>query len=207
MAIELYSWPRSSGSRVCWALEELGVPYRYVEIDGGKKEHLAPAYLAINPTGKVPALVDDGQRYFETIAILLHLAERYGVGQGLWPAAGSAQRADALSWLVWSGTGLAPPMMEVVYHGSDSPVSYAPADRSAAAAQYNRSQLARMLGALEAQLDGREHLLGASFSLADLACASTLAFGASCGIALDDRPRTAAWLQRCTSRPARARAR
>jgi len=206
MAIELYSWPRSTGTRVGWALEELGAAYRYVEIDPGKKEHLAPAYLAVNPTGKVPALVDDGQRYFETVAILLHLAHRYAVDKGLWPAGGPSQ-ADALSWLVWSGTGLAPPMMEVIYHGTDSPFSYAPADRSGAAAQYNRSQLDRMLRALEAQLAGREYLLGAQFSLADLACSSTLAFGATCGVPLADYPRSAEWLQRCTSRPARVRAR
>ena len=207
MAIELYSWPRSSGSRVCWALEELGVPYRYVEVDGANKANLQPAYLAINPTGKVPALVDDGQRFFETVAILLHLAQKYGMDKGLWPAPGSPQRADAASWLVWSGTGLAPPMMEVVYHGMDSPFSYAPADRSAAAAQYNRSQLDRMLGALQGQLAGREYLTGAQFTMADLACASTLAFGATCGLSLGDYPGTADWLQRCTSRPARSRAR
>lgn len=207
MAIELYSWPRSSGTRVCWALEELGVPYRYVEIDPKQKQQLTPAYLAVNPHGKVPALVDDGQRFFESVAILLHLAHKYAVERGLWPAAGSPQRADALSWLVWSGTELGPRMLDYIYHGMDSPVSYRPQDRSAAAAGYDRSELDRMLRTLEAQLDGRDALVGGAFSLADLACSSALAFGTSLGLALGDHPRTAAWLERCTARPARARAR
>ena len=85
MGIKLYSWPRSSASRVHWALEELGVPFELVTLDRHKGEHQAPAYLAINPNGKVPALVDDGQPYFESLAILLHLGETYGVDRALWP--------------------------------------------------------------------------------------------------------------------------
>ncbi|OGA61907.1 MAG: hypothetical protein A3G81_10010 [Betaproteobacteria bacterium RIFCSPLOWO2_12_FULL_65_14] len=136
MAIELYSWPRSSGTRVAWALEELGVPYKYVELDPKKKEHLAPAYLAVNPHGKVPALVDDGQRFFESGAILLHLGDKYGVAAKLWPAPGGQAHADALCWSVWAIGELQPYLMQVLYHGMDTPVSYRPGDRSKAAAGY-----------------------------------------------------------------------
>ena len=58
MAIRLYSWPHSSGTRVAWALEELGVPYEYIQLDSKKNEHRTPQYLAVNPHGKVPGLVD-----------------------------------------------------------------------------------------------------------------------------------------------------
>ncbi|MEO5671519.1 MAG: glutathione S-transferase family protein [Ramlibacter sp.] len=207
MAVELYSSPRSSGSRVCWALEELGIPYRYVEVDLKKKEHLAPAFLEVNPHGKVPALVDGDQRFFESVAILLHLGSAYGVDKGLWPAPGTAARADALSWTVWSGMELGSFMLQYMYHGMDSPVSYKPADRSVACAAYNKHQFDRCIDALEARLAGRDYLLGASFSLADLAAASTLGFGAMCGLAFDTKPLTCAWVDRCTARPARARAR
>ena len=61
MAIRFYSWPQSSGSRVQWALEELGLPYEYKKIDAQKKEHKSPEYLAIHPNGKVPALVEDDE--------------------------------------------------------------------------------------------------------------------------------------------------
>jgi glutathione S-transferase len=89
----------------------------------------------------------------------------------------------------------------------DSPVSYAPADRSAACAAYNRSQLDRCLGALDARLAGRAAVVGNAFSLADLAVASTLAFGTLCGLTLAGWPHVVAWLERCTSRPARQRER
>src|SRR4051794_34831037 len=101
MAVELYAWPRSTGTRIQWALEELGIAYRYVELDQKKKEHLAPAYLAIHPQGKVPALVDGEQKFFESAAILVHLGTKYGVDKGLWPPSGGQPRADAVSWTVW----------------------------------------------------------------------------------------------------------
>jgi len=207
MTIELYAWPRSSASRITWALAELEVPYRYVELDPARKEQLAPSYLAINPHGKVPALVDGDQRLFESLAILLHLGDKYGVDKDLWPSGSSPQRADALCWTVWSSTELGAFMLQYMYHGMDSPVSYAPRDRSAACAAYNRSQLDRCLGALESRLSDRDYMLGTTFSLVDLAAASTLAFGAMCGLALDGWPRVDAWVRRCTSRPARQQAR
>jgi glutathione S-transferase len=206
MAIELYSWPRSSGTRVSWALEELGVPYKYVELDPKKQEHHAPKFLAINPHGKVPALVDDGQRFFESAAILLHLGEKYGVAKNLWPAPGSQAHADALCWTVWASCELVAYMMQYLYHGLDTPVSYRPQDRSKAAAEYCLSQLGRQLRALEAQLQERDYLFG-GFSLADVAAGSALALGVALGLGLEQYPRTAAWCRRCTDRPAFKRAR
>ena len=206
MTIEFYSWPRSSGTRVAWALEELAVPYKYVEVDRERKEHLSPKYLGVNPHGKVPARVDGDQRFFESGAILLHLGEEYGVEKKLWPAAGGQAHADALCWTVWAMTELAAYMMQYLYHGLDTPISYRPEDRSKASAEYNRSQLNRLLDSLEARLRDRDHLLGA-FSLADVAAASVLALGTKFGLGLERHPRTAAWCKRCTERPAFKRAR
>ena len=91
MSIRLYGWPRSTASRVHWALEELGVKYEFVTLDRKKGENRTPEYLAINPTGKVPGLVDGGQAYFESTAITLHLGETYGAERGLWPKAERAR--------------------------------------------------------------------------------------------------------------------
>jgi glutathione S-transferase len=206
MAIKLYSWPQSSGTRVAWALEELGIPYEYVQLDSKKQEHRSPKYLAVNPHGKVPGLVDGDQSFFESGAILLHLCNKYGVEKKLWPAAGSQARADAVSWTVWATTELGPYMMQYLYHGLDTPVSYKPEDRSKAAAEYNLSQLNRCLDAMEARLGGGEYLLG-GFSLVDVAAASWLAMGTMFGLKLDRHPRVAAWCKRCADRPAFKRAR
>ena len=85
MPIRFYSWPKSSGSRIHWVLEELGLDYEHVRLDRAKQEHRSPAYLAVNPNGKVPALIDGDVRWFESLAILLHLGDTYGVARGLWP--------------------------------------------------------------------------------------------------------------------------
>lgn len=206
MSIELYSWPRSSGTRVAWALEELGVPYKYVELDRRKEEHLSPKYLAVNPHGKVPALVDGNQRFFESAAILVHLGDKYGVDKNLWPAAGGQARADALCWTVWAGTEFGSNMRQYLYHGLDTRISYSPEERSEAAADYALSQLNRNLGALEARLGGGDCLLGA-FTLVDVAVASVLAVGSILGFRLESHPCTAAWYERCTERASFKRAR
>jgi glutathione S-transferase len=203
MAIRFYSWPRSSGTRVHWALEELGIPYESVVLDRTKQEHLTPEYRAISPGGKVPALVDDGQPYFESLAIILHLGDAYGRDRGLWPSGGAAA-AEALCWSVWGLTELNTYMMQYLYHGADTPVSYAPADRSKATAAYNHGQYLRLLDALDARLADREHVLGA-FSLADIPAAATLAFGSLIGGTVEGRRNVEAWLDRCRARPAFAR--
>ena len=206
MAIQLHSWPQSSGTRISWALEELGVPYEFVHVDQKTQAHRAPAFLALNPYGKVPALSDDGVSFFESGAILLHLGHKYGVDRKLWPEGKGQARADALSWTVWGMTELGAHLLQYLYHGLDSPFSFKPEDRSKAAAEYARSQFVRCLDTLEARLDGREHLLG-TFSLVDIACAGWLSFGTMFGASPDGHPRVAAWLKRCTQRPAFVRAR
>jgi glutathione S-transferase len=203
MGIRFYSWPRSSGTRVHWALEELGLEYQYVTLDRAKGEHRTPDYLAINPNGKVPALVDGDQPYFESLAIILHLAETHGPAKGLWPAAGAA-RADALCWSVWGATEVGVYMQQYLYHGLDTPVSYKPQDRSKATAEYNHSQLLRLLDVLNARLEGRDHVLGA-FSLADIPAASSLISGTALGVSLEGRANVERWLARCRERPARQR--
>jgi len=205
MTIKLYSWPQSSGTRIAWALQELGLPYEYVELDPKKQEHRAPGYLALNPHGKVPALVDGNQTFFESGAILLHLGAKYGVEKNLWPADGGQARADAVSWTVWSVAELGPYLMQYLYHGLDTPVSYKSEDRSKAAGEYSLSQFNRQLDVLEARLANHEYLLGA-FSLVDVAVASWLALGTMFGLKLDKHPSVASWCKRCADRPAMKRA-
>lgn len=205
MAITLYSFPKSSGTRVHWALEELGLTYELHTVDRAGGELATPAYRAIHPNGKVPALVDGDEATFESAAILVYLGQKYGVAKGLWPGGGAAA-ATALSWTVWSQTELSPFMMQYAYHGLDTPVSYAPDQRSAATAAYNHKTFEGHLSMIEAQLDGREHLLGGDFTLVDLAVSSVVAFGKLLGASLGERPRTTAWLERCLARPARRRA-
>jgi glutathione S-transferase len=206
MTIKLYSWPMSSGTRIAWALEELELPYQYVLLDAKKQEHRSAEMLAANPHGKVPALVDGELKLFESGAILLYLGSRYAAAKGLWPASKGQVHADAVCWTVWAMTELGNYMMQFLYHGLDTPVSYKAEDRSKAAAAYNRAQLDRLLDALEARLEGRDYLMG-GFSLVDIAAASWLLLGTQLGLPLEGRPRVAMWCRRCADRPAFKRAR
>lgn len=206
MAIKLYSWPQSSGTRVSWALEELGAPYEYVEIDPKKREHRTPQYLAVNPHGKVPAMVDGELTLFESGAIVLYLGDKYGVERKLWPAGAGQARADAVCWTVWAMTELGNYMMQYLYHGLDTPFSYKPEDRSKACAEYNRSQFVRGLDALEARVARTGHILDA-FSLVDIPAASWLMLGTMLGVKLDGHPKVAEWLRGCRERQGCKRAR
>jgi glutathione S-transferase len=206
MAIKLYSWPMSSGTRVAWALEELSVPYELITLDGQKGEHRTPQYLAINPQGKVPALVDDDLNFFDSGAILLYLGDKYGIEKKLWPAGSGQARADAICWTISAMNDLGNNLMQYIYHGLDSPVSYGPADRSKACAEYNRSQYVRWVDGLQTRLQQREYVLD-TFTLADVAIASWLFTGKMLGVTFDSHPRVADWLQRCGERPAFKRAR
>ena len=205
MTIKLYSWPMSSGTRIAWALEELALPYQYVLLDRTKQEHRSGDMLAVNPHGKVPALVDGDLKLFESGAILLYLGSRYGARNDLWPASTEQTQADAVCWTVWAMTELGNYMMQFVYHGLDSPVSYKAEDRSKASAAYNRAQLDRLLDALESRLADRDYLMG-GFSLVDIAAASWLLLGTQLGLSLESHPRVAAWCKRCAERPALKRA-
>jgi glutathione S-transferase len=207
MSIRLYSWPRSSGTRISWALEELVLPYEYVALDAKGGEHRAANHLARHPTGKVPALVDGDQTWFESGAILLHLGDSYGVERGLWPAAGGQPRADATCWTVWAMADLGNYLMQYLYQGLDTPFSYKPEDRSRATAEYNRGQLERCLDAVETRLDRRAHLMGEAFTLVDVACASWLLMGTRLGVSVGGRGRLSTWHDRCAARPAFGRAR
>jgi glutathione S-transferase len=203
--IKLYSWPMSSGTRIAWALEELALPYEYASLDAKKQEHRSTEMLALNPHGKIPVLVDGDLSLFESGAILLYLGSRYGVAKDLWPATGQAQ-ADAVCWTVWAMTELGNYMMQFLYHGLDTPVSYKAEDRSKAAAAYNRAQLDRLLDALEMRLEGSDYVMGA-FSLVDVAAASWLLFGTKVGFQLDSHARVGKWCKRCAERAAFKRAR
>ncbi|MGE3724900.1 MAG: glutathione S-transferase family protein [Candidatus Sericytochromatia bacterium] len=107
--MKLYYNPRSRASIAKWLLDEFQVAYELVPIDFEKKEHKTPAFLEINPAGKLPALLDDGQKIFETVAIGLYLAEKYPEA-GLAPPLGSAERGRFLSLMVFATSQLEPAM-------------------------------------------------------------------------------------------------
>ena len=203
MAMTFYYWPRSSATRVHWALEELGLPYEKKRLKKDQGENRTPEYLALSPMGAIPALVDDGVPFFESLAILIHLGEAHGVEKGLWPRPGTPQAGEALSWTVWSTSELGPARSQVMMHTLDSPFALPPELKSAPLAERARKSYYERIALLNRRLEGREWLVGEGFSLADIASVHWIN-GAQklLGLGLADYPNVAAWAARCTSRPA-----
>lgn len=203
MSITLYYAPMTSSARVHWALEELGVPYEKVRVDLSKGEQKKPEFLRINPNGKVAALVDDGTPMFESLAILIHLGEKYGVAKGLWPAPGSAESAEALTWLVWGTVSLGQSGVTMMLNTSER----VPAEqRNAIQAENAKKALEDCCAILEQKLEGRPYVLGDRFTLVDVANAAPMAFFSRIGLDLTPFPNVAAWVARATQRPGMAAA-
>jgi glutathione S-transferase len=202
MSITFYYAPATSATRVHWALEELGISYEKVRLDLAKGEQKSPEFLRINPNGKVPALVDDGTPMFESLAIIIHLGEKYGVAKSLWPAPGSAQSAEALMWAVWGTVTVGNAGLTLMANTSERVPAEA---RNEVQAVQAKEGLERCLAILETRLEGRAWILGDAFTLVDVATASSVAFFARmAGLGKERFPRTAAWTGRATQRPAMA---
>jgi glutathione S-transferase len=201
MSIVLYYAPMTSATRIHWALEELGVDYEKKKVDLAAGEQKRPEFLALNPNGKVPLLVDDGHPIFEGLAILLHLGERYGVDRGLFPAPGP-ERSEAFQWIAWAHVTLVETLSRLLRNTSDR----FPADeRNEKAGAGARREIAELLGIVDRHLAGREFLVGSTFSLADVALSGFIPFMSRNGVDLAAFERTNAWVARCIARPALAR--
>jgi glutathione S-transferase len=201
MALAYYYTPLGSSTRVTWALEELGLEYEKHRLNLKAKEQRSAAFLAINPNGKVPALVDGDVKLFESQAILLWLGEKYGEAKGLWPAAGTAARADAYVWSTWSTVELLPNLREYMINGTDLPFARAPEKRVKDHAESARATFDEHMKVLEGRLAGREYLLGSHFTLVDCAAASAVAMAANM-VQLPAPQAVTAWAARCQARPA-----
>jgi glutathione S-transferase len=204
MALTFYYAPFSSATRVHVALEELGVPYEKRLVNMVHGENREPAYLAINPHGKVPALVDGAAKLFESLAILIYLGEKYGTERNLWPKLGSPEYAEALSWSVWGTAELMQSVIQHALHTNDELRFALPKEkRSTHVAESAKSMWKHNLDVLEKRLEGRDFILGKHFTLVDTACASVAAAGVLMAkFPLDAHPNVAAWVGRWQSRPA-----
>lgn len=198
MSITLYFAPGTRATRIAFLLEELGVPWEKVTLDLAQREHKAADYLALNPNGVVPALKDGDTVIFESVAIALHLADRFAE-KGLAPPPDSPLRGRYLSWMVWSMTTLEPPIGEV-YLERRKPAE----QQSAAAVDAALARFRSSAQVLEGELTG-PYLLGDSLSAADVMVGCVLAFAGMLGM-LDGHPSLRDYVARIVARPAYRRA-
>ena len=149
MSITFYYNPMSSASRVQLTLAELDIPHEKVFVDLQAKDQRKPEFLKLNPNGKIPTIVVDGQPMFESIAIQIYLGERYGVERGLWPAVGSREHMQALTWLCWAQVSLGTPLFTYMHNASEQVPAEA---RNAVQAERALAELHEALAILDARL-------------------------------------------------------
>lgn len=199
--MKLYYVPMSRAGRPRWLLEELGVPYELVRLDVAAGANRQPEYLAINPLGHVPTLVDGKTVIYESLAICLYLADKYPERE-LAPPASSPARGPYLQWAVFSMVTLEQAVEQYYEHTVHLPNAERVALR-ATAARRHFDEAARVI---TAALGGREYLVGDHFTVADLMVGSVLAWGRSLGL-LAEHSALEVYGKRLATRPAARRAR
>jgi glutathione S-transferase len=190
----LYTNPQSRGRIARWMLEEVGQPYK-VEVMDYASTMKGPAYLAINPMGKVPALRHGDAVVTETAAICAYLADAFPQAH-LAPAHGSKERAPYYRWLFFASGPVEAAL-------SNKALGFVvPPERER---MIGYGTLAQALNALEAAVSNSDYIAGNSFTAADLYVGSHIGFGMMFGT-LEKRPAFEKYWQRVSSRPACKRA-
>ena len=204
--IRFYFHPTPNPAKVALFLEETGLPYEVVPVDTSKGEQHSPAFRAINPNGKVPAIVDtDGPggreaRIFDSSAILLYLGDKTNRLIG-----SSTDRPELLSWLFFIATGVGPFSGQAVHfqHAAPEKIPYA--------VNRYRREVERHYRILNEHLAGRDYIVGVAYSIADISAwgwldrATRVLPGEANPLAVF--PNLARWFAAIDARPAVARAR
>jgi len=195
MAVRLYWCPRSRAIRALWLLEELGVPYELVKIDVRAGEQSDPAFRAISPLGKVPAIVDGDTAVAESGAVLLHLADRYPQAK-LAPPPDSPLRGPYLRWMFF-GPGCVEPAFADRGLKRDGAIPHL----ASAWGSFDS-----VVAALRDGLTRGPYLLGEAFSAADVLIGSMLQWGVEVAGLIPNEAPFAGYLARLAARPALRRA-
>ena len=203
--LQLYSWPTPNGVKVSIMLEEIGLPYEVHAIEIGKNETWTPEFLSLNPNGKIPAILDpDGPNgaplaLFESGAILLYLAEKTGK---LLPT-DAALRYETIQWVFFQMAAVGPMFGQLGYFNKFAGREIEdkrPLERY-------RAETKRLLGVLDTRLAGRQWIMGADYTIADVSLLGWVRnligfYEARELVDFDSLAHVPAWLERGLTRPA-----
>jgi GSH-dependent disulfide-bond oxidoreductase len=201
--IDLHYWPTPNGHKITLFLEESGLDYRIHPVNIGQGEQFRPAFLAISPNNRMPAIVDrapaDGGEpisVFESGAILRYLADK----SGRFVPAAPRDRLVVDEWLFWQVGGLGP-MAGQNHHFN----RFAPEKIPYAIERYVK-ETARLYGVLDRRLAGRAFIAGDDYTIADMACYPWIVPHAMQQQNIDDFPDLKRWFEAIAARPATQRA-
>lgn len=208
MSLKIHGISASRAIRPLWAAHELGLAFEHVPTpyQGGATH--TPEFLALNPNGHIPVLVDERPEgpvvVWESMACVLYLARVHGRpdGQGLAPSS-AREEGEALRWSFWAVTELEKDALTVLMHRAAMPEDQRKPDLAEAAEKRLRAPLGVLEQHLAAQRSrGQAHLAAERFTVADLCLASVASWLRPAPSLLETHPATQAWLQDCLRRPA-----
>lgn len=196
MTYTLYGAPGTASMCVHWMLIELGVAFEFVTVDFDKNAQKDPAYLKINPSGHVPALVIDGEAYAEAAALLMILAERHAE-RGFAPAIGAPDRAAYLQWMICLANTVMPAFRLFYYADEGAGPANAEATKEHASGRVEKS-----FDRIDALLaDGRPYLLGDTMTAADFLLTMLTRWSRNLKRTALDWPHLKAYVERMRSMP------
>jgi glutathione S-transferase len=166
--LKLYHCPETRSMRTLWLLQELGAPFDLIEMPFELSATRSPAYLSVHPLGRVPCLVEESFRLFESGAIAEYLCERFP-DSGLGRLQDHPERYDWLQWIHYSET--------IAVHAAALVQQYRfidVAERSAAVLRLEGKRLRKSIEVVDRSLSGRDYLLSSGFSAADISVGYSL---------------------------------
>jgi glutathione S-transferase len=191
--LKIYGTSRSRANRVIWIAEELGLSYETISVDLAAPRD--PAFLAVNPNGRLPAIDDEGFYLFESMAINLYLAKKHG---GPLAPRDTHEDAKMVQWSFWAVTELEKPGLDYLMHTMFLP----PEQRDASAPQKSLETLKRPIAVLDQALEATGYLVGDRFTAADLNVGNFVAYLASARDFLGQFPHVADFVGAVAARPA-----
>ena len=197
--LKVYGVAQSRAARTLWMVEECGVPYEHVATHFAK-DTKSDAFKAINPNSRVPVIDDNGVIVWESMAINLYLAKKYG---GELAPKNPVEEAHANQWSFWVMTEIEKPLLNALFARTGMMGS----KKDEAQAMKYFEELRRPLDVLNGHLAKNHYILGSRFTVADLNVASVLNWANAGRFVLADWPKVDAWLGKCADRPAAKKAR
>ena len=200
--MHLYGCAMTRSTRVAWALEEAGLDYLYTAIDIKAGEGFKPPFITMNPSGKVPAFVEDDLILTESAAICIYIADKVP-DKGLVPAVGTKERALHDQWCFFAASELEQPLWLIAKHT----FVFTPDQRHPEVIPSAEWEFKRQLSVLAQGLGDKTFILGEQFTVADILLSHVLTW-ASRGLKMDlGHGNLSAYPKRTQSRPALAKAR
>ncbi|WP_258045577.1 glutathione S-transferase family protein [Mesorhizobium sp. NBSH29] len=192
--MKLYGTPPTRALRAMWLLNELEIDCEIVTVNMGEKEQASPEMLALNPTGKLPFLVDGEDVIAESCAIQLYLAEKYSdkgfMGRNL------SERGQIYRWMFFLATEIEQPLWRIALHTR----LYREDERLPADVPLAKRDGKAMIAVFEDHMKDREFVVGDRLTVADFNAAYTLNWARDGGI-LDNAPALNAYVERMYARP------